>query len=274
MVFFLISSMVLGLFNQLQIFWQLYLIIVCVDVSPHTRPLNNTTFLFFAKPSLNIQTAQALPPPPFQAFSFYILVFCDASPFWRSDFSVNPYNVKILNWLLNLNLIYETLEYGRKWLFDFNAWKTQLVLFGRSNNTDVIIDVRMDWSILEKKSSFKMPGLIFSSNLDRGCYIISIPRTTSKKIVALIHSMKFLFPETALYLCKSSIHPCMQYFCHVWAGAPGCFLELLDQVQKLICRTVGSSLATSLEPWPDRQNVASLSLFYRSYFSRCSSELA
>ena len=79
-------------------------------------------------------------------------------------------------------------------------------MFGRSNNTDVIIDVRMDWSILEKKSSFKMPGLIFSSNLDRGCYIISIPRTTSKKIVALIHSMKFLFPETALYLCKSSIH--------------------------------------------------------------------
>ena len=76
MVFFLISSMVLGLFNQLQIFWQLYLIIVCIDVSPHTHPLNNTTFLFFAKPSLNLQTAQA--PLPFQAFSLYILAFCEA----------------------------------------------------------------------------------------------------------------------------------------------------------------------------------------------------
>ena len=26
-----------------------------------------------------------------------------------------------LNWLLNLNLIYETLDWGKKWLVDFNA---------------------------------------------------------------------------------------------------------------------------------------------------------
>ena len=29
-----------------------------------------------------------------------------------------------LNWPLNLNLIYETLDWGRKWLVDFNAGKT------------------------------------------------------------------------------------------------------------------------------------------------------
>ena len=28
------------------------------------------------------------------------------------------------NWLLNLNLIYETLDWGNKWLVDFNAGKT------------------------------------------------------------------------------------------------------------------------------------------------------
>ena len=32
-----------------------------------------------------------------------------------------------LNWLLNLNLIYQTLNWGKKWLFDFNVGKTQLV---------------------------------------------------------------------------------------------------------------------------------------------------
>ena len=37
--------------------------------------------------------------------------------------------------------------------------------FDGFNNTDTI-DVRMDWSILEERSSFKMPGLIFSSKLD------------------------------------------------------------------------------------------------------------
>ena len=86
--------------------------------------------------------------------------------------------------------------------------------------------------------------------------------------------MKFLFPEVALYLYKSIIQPCMEYYCHVWAGAPSCYLELLGKLQKQICRTVGPSLAASLEPLAHRRNVASLSLFYRYYFGRCSSELA
>ena len=55
---------------------------------------------------------------------------------------------------------------------------------------------------------------------------------------------------------------------------PSCYLELLDKLQKQICRTAGPSLAASLEPLTYRQNVASLSLFNRHYFGRCSSELA
>ena len=66
----------------------------------------------------------------------------------------------------------------------------------------------------------------------------------------------------------------MECCCCVWAGAPRCYLELLDKLQKRICRTVGSSLAASLEPLAHCRNVASLSLFYRYYFGRCSSELA
>ena len=66
----------------------------------------------------------------------------------------------------------------------------------------------------------------------------------------------------------------MDYFCRVWAGAPSCYLELLDKLQIRICRTVDPSLAASLEPLAHRQNVASLSLFYMSYFGKCSSELA
>ena len=66
----------------------------------------------------------------------------------------------------------------------------------------------------------------------------------------------------------------MEYCCYVWASAASCFLELLDKLQKRICRTVGPSHAASLEPLAYRRNVAGLSLFYRYYFGRCSSELA
>ena len=115
----------------------------------------------------------------------------------------------------------------------------------------------MDGSVLEEKTSFKMLQLTFSSKLDWGSYIISIAKTASKKIGALTCSMKFLSPEVALYLYKSTIQPYMEYCCHVWAGAPSCYMELLDKLQKQIYETVGPSLAASIEPLACRLNVAS-----------------
>ena len=120
----------------------------------------------------------------------------------------------------------------------------------------------MDGSVLEEKSSFKMLGLPFSSKLDWGSYVISNAKTASKKIGALIHSIKFLFPEIALYLYKSTIWPCIEYCCHIWAGAPSRYLQLLDKLQKRICMTVGSSLVASLEPLAHPQNVVSLREVY------------
>ena len=138
-----------------------------------------------------------------------------------------------------MNLIYETLDWGRKWLFDFNAGKTQLFSFGCSNTG--AIDVKMDGSV-------KMHGLTFSCKLNWGSYVICIARTSSKKIRVLIRSMKLLSPVVALYFYKSTIQLCREYCCCIWAGIPSCYLELLDKLQKWICRTVGLSLATSLEP--------------------------
>ena len=124
----------------------------------------------------------------------------------------------------------DTVDWGKKWLVDFNAGKTQLVSFDWSNNNGSI-DVKMDGSVLEEKS-FKMLGLTFSCKLGWGSYIISIAKPASKKIGTLIRFMKFLSPEVALYLYKSTIDPCMEYCCHIWAGVHGCYLELLDKLQK------------------------------------------
>ena len=137
--------------------------------------------------------------------------------------------------------------------------------------------MKINGFILEEKSSFKMLGMTFFSKLDWNSYIIFIAITVSKKIGALIRSMKFLSPEVALYLYKSSMRPCMEYCCHIWAGATSCYLELLDKLQKRICRTVGTSLAASLEPLFHRRNLPLFhrqSLFYRYYFGRCSTELS
>ena len=47
----------------------------------------------------------------------------------------------------------DTVDYGKKYLVDFYTGKTQLVSFDRSNNNGSI-DVKMDWSVLEERSSF------------------------------------------------------------------------------------------------------------------------
>ena len=130
----------------------------------------------------------------------------------------------------------DTVDWSKKWLVDFNARKTQLVSFDWSNKSGSI-DVKMDGSVLKEKSSFKMLGLTISSKLDWDSYIISIAKTSSKKTGALIHSMKFPSPEVALYLYKSTIHPCM--LSHILLSrlgwCPSCYLELLDKLQKQIC---------------------------------------
>ena len=115
-----------------------------------------------------------------------------------------------LNWFLNLHLIYETLSTRvRSGLFTSMLGKfSWFRLTGLINGS---IDVNMDWSVLDEKSSFKMLGLTFSYKLDCDSYIIFIAKTASKKIGVLVCSIKFLSPEAALYLYKSTIQPCMEY---------------------------------------------------------------
>ena len=48
----------------------------------------------------------------------------------------------------------------------------------------------------------------------------------------------------------------MEYCCYIWAGAPSCFMEWLNKLQRRICWTVGPSLAASFEPLVHHGNVA------------------
>ena len=73
------------------------------------------------------------------------------------------------------------MDWGKKWLVDFNAGKTQLVSFDRSNNNG-FIDVKMDGSVLEEKSTFKMLGLTFSSKLDWGSLLSLLLKLPPKKL--------------------------------------------------------------------------------------------
>ena len=105
-----------------------------------------------------------------------------------------------------------------------------------------------------------MLGLTFSFKLHWALTLSLVLKLPPKNLELLIWSMNFLSLKVALYLCKYTNWPCMEYCCHVWACAPSRYLELLGKLQKWICGFVGPCLATSLEPLAHLQNVASLSI--------------
>ena len=122
-------------------------------------------------------------------------------------------------------VVRDTAACSRNCLVDFNAEKAQFFSFDESYNSGAI-DVKMSGSVFKKKPSFKILGLSLSSKLDWGSYNVSIAKTASAKIGALIQSrpwVKLLF---------ISIQPCMEYWCHVCAGAPSRFLDMLDKLKK------------------------------------------
>ena len=79
-----------------------------------------------------------------------------------------------------------------------------------------------------------MLGLSFSSKLDYTSFIASIAKTILKKFGALILSMKFLSPDAAFYLYRTTIQPCIECCCHVSTGTPSCYLDILDDLQKWV----------------------------------------
>ena len=106
-----------------------------------------------------------------------------------------------------------------------------------------------------------MLGLSLSSKLDCSSYIVSNARITWKKIGALIYFVKFLSSEVVFYLCETIIKPDMEYCCHIWAGVPSCFLNILDILQKKLCKKFGLLLGVYLESLVHNQSAASLNLF-------------
>ena len=71
---------------------------------------------------------------------------CDqASDLWQQPELASEFESDLL----------DTVDWGKLWLVDFNAGKTQLDLFDWSSNNGSI-DVKMDGSVLEEKSSFKI----------------------------------------------------------------------------------------------------------------------
>ena len=165
-------------------------------------------------------------------------------------------------------------EWGQQWLVSFNSSKTKSIRHTRSRDTSDLFDLQMCDTTLDEQQSISLLGLTVSRDLSWKKYLQSVCKQASQRIGCLYRACRFLHPEVVLYLYKSTVRPLMEYCCHLWAGAPSTHLSPLDKVERRVKNLVGPKLFQKLQPLSERRDVASLSLFYRYYFGRCSSELS
>ena len=134
----------------------------------------------------------------------------------------------------------------------------------------------MDENLLNEASCLnKLLGLNFTPDLKWNSYIDSdsVAKDAARIMGSLYRSMRLLTPESLLYLYKSQIRPIMEYCSHIWEGSSKTILSALDRVQRRMRGLVGEELFASLQSLSHRHNVASLSLFYRYIYGKCSDEL-
>ena len=121
-------------------------------------------------------------------------------------------------------------------------------------------------------TTFHLLGLTISSNLSWKPHIQQIAKSASAKLGILFRCRPFFTSEQLLRIYKGLIRPCLEYCSHVWGGSSSTYL--LDRVESKAFRLINAPLLTSQLPSLKlRRDVASLSLFYRYYFGRCSDEL-
>ena len=114
----------------------------------------------------------------------------------------------------------------------------------------------MSEKVLPESSGFRFLGLTLSNDLSWNEYITGIAKTAARNVGSPFRARRYISPECILHLYKSLIRPCMEYCCHIWAGASTKCLSLLDWIQKQIVNIIGPDLASNLQSLSHCRDVA------------------
>ena len=201
----------------------------------------------------------------------FVDIYADDTTIYGS--TTKTVNDQVLSDSLSSDLEH-VVEWGKRWLVTFNASKTKLLSLHHQRSDPHLASIEMNGCLLGEAQCFdKLLGLTITPDLKWNTYIKSIAKAAGKMVVSFYRSSRYLTADAILYLYKSQVRPRMEYCCHIWAGAARKTLSCLDRVQNRLRSLVGDALFSSLQPLSHRRDVASLSLLYRYFHGKCSSEL-
>ena len=142
-------------------------------------------------------------------------------------------------------------------MVSFNAAKTKLLSVNRFKEP-FLPSVSMNGLQLPESDHAKLLGLTLTNTFSWNQYIEDIARAAARKVGSLYRARGYLSEESIFYLYKATIRPCMEYCCHIWAGASRESLNLLDRIQKRISTIVGPILSSRLQSYSSSKCVFTL----------------
>jgi hypothetical protein len=116
-------------------------------------------------------------------------------------------------------------------------------------------------------------GVTLNHDLSWRPHISALTRAAAKKIGALFRVKKYFSPSQLARIYVGCIRPCVEYSSHVWGGSRS--TSMLNMVDRRARRLIGSTqISDALDSLTVRRTVGALSLFYRFFHGRSSTELS
>ena len=194
---------------------------------------------------------------------------------FNTGFSQHNITQARLNTAISLNEdLAKINEWGVHNLVTFNANKTKYIQFSNRNNNDDSLIIFNNTNI-PKSENIDILGVTLTENLSWTPYVKSIAKKASRKMGLLYRVRKFFTDEQLSTIYKSHVRSQLEYCSPLWSGCGTVVLRQLDKIQNRAIRLINNPIITSEFPHLSvRRDVASLSLLYRYYHNKCSTELS
>ena len=165
------------------------------------------------------------------------------------------------------------MEWGRQNRVEFNLNKTQACRFSHKRS-DIATSLSSVVSDLKETSNLKVLGTNVTDKLLWSDHILEVTKNAAKRLGFLRRCKNFFSPNDLAVIYKPYIRPLLEFDSHLWVGAPPSTLNLVERLQKKAFRLIGDTTITNrIDTLDHRRKVGAVTLFYRYFYGRCSSEI-
>jgi hypothetical protein len=163
------------------------------------------------------------------------------------------------------------VAWGRSNAVQFNPAKTKLMIINLLR-TLPDIDLSLEQTSLPLNDHLEVLGVKVGQSLSWRNHLLSLVSSAARKLGALFRVSRFFPASQLLKIYKANIRPCIEYCSHIWGGSTSVWI--LERVDRRARRLINDPAITdNMQSLQLRRDVAALSVFYKMYYGRCSTEL-